>query len=370
MTLNIGQLNSSINFHSNVSATEKEEEKEVKSELVSSPEKDEFQKEDSDITAKTPKKKNLAKKIVLGTVSTILLIYGGVVLKRKLSKPSFEEIQKCFKEIFEKDLSADEVKSLIKKYKEICKNSNTDDFTKQLIEQLKKNYGIENVKTEINVTKLKDNKLKTALEQTTFGGTSPLGNIIIKPRTSDDILIRSVQEDTFTTAFHEVKHMKQFADAYRTNPDKFVEAILKGAEGHKDYGENLVKEFNNELLNQAKEAIQIYPELKGMTAEEVCKSWKVEAGLKTDQDIIANVEKNMISIIRKSLDERFGQLERFKPDSPEYKKGMEYIDSYANYTDGHVNYKDYRNNLLEKEAWHIGDLAGKIYKYTSSIWKL
>lgn len=370
MTLNVGQLNSSVNFHSNISNTEKEENKEVKSELVSSPEKDEFQKEDSDRTTKTPKKKNLAKKIVLGTVSTILLIYGGVVLKRKLSKPSFEEIQKCFKEIFEKDLSADEVKSLIKKYKEICKNSNTDDFTKQLIEQLKKNYGIENVKTEINVTKLKDNKLKTALEQTEWGSTHSLGSIIIKPRTSEDNLIRSVQEDTFTTAFHEVKHMKQFADAYRTNPDKFAEAILKGAEGHKDYGENLVKEFNNELLNQVKNAIQIQPDLKGMTAEEVCKIWKEEAGLKTDKDIIAYINKDTISIIRKTLDETFGPLERYKPDSAEYKKGMKYIDGYANYTDGNVNYVDYRNNLLEKEAWHISDLAGKIYKYTSSIWKL
>lgn len=370
MTLNVGQLNSNVNFHSNVSNAEIEKNKEVKSELVRTPEKDEFEKEDSDITAKTPKKNNLAKKIALGTVSAIMLIYGGVVLKRKLSKPSFEEVQKCFKEIFEKDLSADEVKSLIKKYKEICKNSNTDDFTKQLIEELKKNYGIENVKTEINVTKLKDNKLKTALAQTELGLTSPLGNIIIKPRTSSDNLIRSIQEDTFTTAFHEVKHMKQFSEAYRTNPDKFAEAILKTTEEQKDFGENLVKEFNNKLLNQAKANIQIFPELKGMTAEEICKIAKEELGLKTDKDIIAYIKKDMISIIRKSLDERFGQLERFKPDSAEYKKGLEYIDSYANYPKVSENYEAYINNLLEKEAWHIGDLAGKIYKYSSSIWKL
>ena len=33
------------------------------------------------------------------------------------------------------------------------------------------------------------------------------------------------------------------------------------------------------------------------------------------------------------------------------------------------DYEAYRNNILEKEAWHIGDLAKKIYQYSSSIWK-
>lgn len=322
MTLKVGQLNPSVNFHSNISNAEKEENISVQSELVSSLQKDEFQKENLEIVVETPQKKNPAKKIVLGTVSAILLIYGSVVLKRKLSKPSFEEIQKCFKEIFEKELSSNEVKALVKKYKEICKNKNTEDFIKQLIEQLKKDYGIEKVATEVNIKKLKDNKLKTAIEHTEYGNANPLGRINIMPRTSRDKLIRSIQEDTFVTGFHEVKHMKQFADAYRANPDNFAEAILK----------------QSSWMNANKG--------KRMPIEE------------------------FIAYVREFLDKRFGQLEHFKPNSTEYKKGVEYINSYANYPNKTEGYYAYRNNLLEKEAWNIGNLARKIYKYTSSIWKL
>ncbi len=322
MSLKVGQLNTSINFHSNVSNVEKDENTEIKSDLISSPEKDEFQKENLEIIAETPQKKNPAKKIALGTVSAILLIYGSVVLKRKLSKPSFEEIQKCFKEIFEKDLSSNEVKALVKKYKEICKNKNTEDFTKQLIEQLKKDYEIEKVATEVNIQKLKDSKLKTALEQTEYGNANPVGGINIMPRTSRDNLIRSIQGHTFVTGFHEVKHMKQFADAYRADPDKFAEAILKQS--------SLMRS------NKGKEMLT----------------------------------KKYLAFAREFLDERFGQLERFKPNTPEYKKGLEYINSYADYPNKTEGYEAYRNNLLEKEAWHIGNLARKIYKYTSSIWKL
>ena len=48
---------------------------------------------------------------------------------------------------------------------------------------------------------------------------------------------------------------------------------------------------------------------------------------------------------------------------------MKYIEAYKNYPDAKADYEAYRNNILEKEAWHIGDLAKKIYQYSSSIWK-
>ena len=106
---------------------------EVKSDLVTSPENDEFKKEETDVKKEQPKKKkHLVRKIALGVVSSAVMIYGSIVLKRKLSKPSFEEVQKCFQEIFSKDLSKDEVKELINKYKTICKNNNTEDFSKKL----------------------------------------------------------------------------------------------------------------------------------------------------------------------------------------------------------------------------------------------
>ena len=73
---------------------------EVKSDLVTSPENDEFKKEETDVKKEQPKKKkHLVRKIALGVVSSAVMIYGSIVLKRKLSKPSFEEVLKSKYEI-------------------------------------------------------------------------------------------------------------------------------------------------------------------------------------------------------------------------------------------------------------------------------
>jgi hypothetical protein len=199
----------------------------VKSDLVKSPDKDTV--EISTNKNPQPKKKHTARNIFLGALSTIGLIYGGLVTKRKLSKPKFGEVQKCFNEIFGKDFSESEIKELLKKYKDLCKNDNTEDFAKQMVEQLKKDYGIEQVETKLTVTKLADNKLSTALAQTELGNVNPLGEINILPRTASDNLLRSDQGGVFSTGVHELKHLKQFADAYRANPERFAEALINSA---------------------------------------------------------------------------------------------------------------------------------------------
>ena len=316
---------------------------------------------------KKKKKKHVFGKILLGILGTGLLIYGGVVLKRKLSKPSFEEIQRCFKEIFEKDLSKEEVESLIAKYKELCKNDKTEDFAKKLIEQLKIDYGIEKVETTTTVTRLKDGKLKTSLEQTEYGNSNPLGGINIMPPTHEKTLIRSYQEDTFETGFHELKHVKQFAEAYKADPDKFVDAIYKQSVT-KDLVDKSVKELKANLKIEAKNLLN-NENFKGMSLNEIEDLLEKEAlkGYETYENCVAGETKKFY---RQMLDARFGKLERYQEGTEEYKKGLEYIDAYAHYPDFNTNYEEYKKNLLEKEAWHVSDLAKNIYKYISSIWKL
>lgn len=344
---------------------------EVKSDLVTSPENDEFKKEETDVKKEQPKKKkHLVRKIALGVVSSAVMIYGSIVLKRKLSKPSFEEVQKCFQEIFSKDLSKDEVKELINKYKTICKNNNTEDFSKKMIEQLKKDYGIEQVETKVNIEKLKDSSIRTAMEQTEGGNADPLGIINIKPSTHSDNLIRSIQSDTFSTGFHELKHLKQFAEAYRANPEKFAEAIVEL--GYKSQDKNkLIETFKQGMRKNLEKQWETSAECKKAykTFDEFYQDIMKELHIKTDDDLLSYIKKISKEKTKAVLDERYGKLERYKEGTAEYNKGMEYIKAYSEYPDASKDYQAYRNNLLEKEAWHIGDLANKIYKYSSSIWK-
>ena len=401
MSLNAINTVNSFNFKGETEVVSKPDEI-VKNDLVKSPETDTLEKEATENTAESPKKKkHIVRKILLGTISALVLLYGCGVLKHKLSKPSLEEVQKTFKEIFERDLSNEEINDLISKYKELIKNDNTEDYAKQMIEQLKKDYGIGCVETNVDVKLLKDNKLSTYIDHVELGVASPFGKIDIMPRTNSNTAIKSIQKEIFSTGFHELKHMKQFADAYRTDPDKFVDAMYKLhidkatfeeavqemkkeleitcndfiketiAEAEKTEKEELVqlakesKTSDKELKEALNEFQQNFDEMRDYMEERFRETFYEEVG-----DIEKRVETEIKNQFRKILDERFGKLEPYKEGTPEYQKGLEYIEAYAKYPDPNTNYDAYRDNLLEKEAWKNGELAEKIYKYCSSIWKL
>ena len=355
----------------------------IKSDLVRTPESDTVQIETE---TKPKKKKHILRNIIVGITSAIALTYGGIVLHRKLSKPTFAEVQKYFKEIFQKDLSDTEIKELISKYKQICKCNKTEEFTKKMIEQLKKDYGLEQVEIDLTVKKLKDSKLKTALARKERGNANPLGEVNIMPGTSGDRVIRSIQGETFSTGFHEMKHLKQFSDAYRADADKFAEAILnlhikdsstKKAEFIKEYKDGLFNKFSA-LKNLDKDTVkefnltqnEIEEMFKCYSIDDLIKQTMEKQGLKTDEDIFNFVKKQKIKGIRELLDLQYGKLERFTEGSEEYRNGLEYIRAYENYPNPEKDYDAYKKNLLEKEAWDVGGKAQKIYKYLSSIWKI
>lgn len=390
MTLNSVNLNNSINFRNNPESKSDIATDNMKSDFEKSPEQDSFRKETTDKSAEKskviepdnqtekeikketdtqPKKnKHLIRNIIIGVIALPVIIYGGVVLKHKFSKPTFDEIQKCFKEIFERDLSKDEVNNLLDKYKQLLKNENTEDFAKQMVEQLKKDYGIEKVQTDINVELLKDGKIKTMIEHRKNGEASPFGEINIMPSTNSKEVIRSQQKEILETGFHEVKHLKQFAEAYCADPDKFADAI---------YEHNVTKELIDEFISivkaeikkNATESLNEEP-VRGMTLAKIEKLL-TEATLKKYGGSFEEFAKQSIKKDYKEvLDSKFGKLERYKEGTEEYKKGMEYIEAYKKYPDPEKDYSAYKNNLLEKEAWNNGDLSKKIYDYLKSIWSI
>ena len=289
---------------------------------------------------------------------------------------------------------------MLEKYKKLLKNNDTEDFAKQLVEELKKDYGIEQVKTELTVTKLADSKISTALNQTERGNASPLAKINIMPNTSYDKLIRHKQGEVFGTGIHELKHLKQFSEAYQADPDKFAEVLFRynvKPEEIEKRTQEAIKVYTDSIMKNAKllkdgddqfieEIIKVTPELrnvskndlknayKQMDINEILRIMKEQDGYKTEEDLYAfwkkEVEDSYIKLYRKTLDARYGELPRFKEGTEEYKKGMEYIEAYEKYPDPNKDYDAYLANLLEKEAWHNADLSKKIYNYLKSIWAL
>jgi len=414
MTLNSINL-SGVSFKENSETKTDNATNVVKSDYEKTPKSDSFVKNETKMSAQEnttdtvqqagqeniqKKKKNRIRNIIIGAVALPVVIYGAIVLKHKLSKSTFEEIHQCFKEIFSKDLSKEEVNNLLSEYKKLFKNENTEDFAKQMIERLKKDYGIEQVKTELTVTKLADSKISTALNQRESGNASPLAKINIMPNTHSDDLIRHTQGEVFATGIHEIKHLKQFAEAYRANPDKFAEVLFRQnvkPEEIEKRTQEAIKVYTDSFTKTAKllkngdekiieEIIKVTPELKNfdknevktelmqMDIKEIIRILKEQDGHKTEEELYAfwkkETEDSFIKVYRKALDDRYGELPKFKEGSDEYKKGMEYIEAYEKYPDPDKDYEAYKANLLEKEAWHNGDLSKKIYNYLKSIWSL
>ena len=213
----------------------------------------------------------------------------------------FYEAQDCLNYIFDKNYGDNDTLNLINNYQTICKEPDTELFLRALIEQLKVDYGIEQVNTSFYYKPCVTNN------NNLYGSTSCYGDIYIYQNPERN------QKDYFNTAFHELKHVKQYADAYRTDPDKLAEAI--------------VKRNNNGYAS-------VYD----------------------------------IQHTRNELDEIYGALKPFPKNSKEYKKGLEYIENQALYNSAPKNYnydlyEKYRNQIVEKEAFLNGAYSETIYNY-------
>lgn len=73
------------------------------------------------------------------------------------------------------------------------------------------------------------------------------------------------------------------------------------------------------------------------------------------------------SSLHEDLNLLFAKYSKFKPDSAEYKKGLEYIECERNYTN---QGEEYFKQINEKEAFAIGNNARQIYDYISNPWRI
>lgn len=289
---------------------------------------------------KTKKKEGLSTgaKLAIGLATTAATIYGGVVLHRHLTKPSIEKVAKNFSEIFRRDVSKEEALKITERYKEIYKISDTKTFIEKMNNQIKNDFGYENININLDIGSASGswNKVQGKLNVT------PIDKNLYRR------LKHKNKNEIFSTIMHEYTHVKQTEFAYRTNPKKFNEALITRA-----FNSNYDKEYSALKLS-----VEKYAQKHNLKIE--------DAKRKFLQDELKNEQNNYLLW----MDEAWGKLEKFKPDSESYRKGCDYIKSNANYTSAEVNYDEYYKNLLEKEAWHSGNLAKQIFNYCATPWRL
>ena len=294
------------------------------------------------IKRKTKKKRNVFTRVIMGMATAAILMYGAFVLKNKITKPTLEEVQKCFNELLKRDLSPEEFNTILDKYKEISKTKNSEEYVKQLVEQVKKDYGLEKVDTKLNI----DSIYKTQKDGIFYSGTStPFGDINVNIDELGMDILNNGRNQTFVTTFHELKHLQQYADAYRTDADKFTDILVSNAQ-------------------------KIRPDMFTIAVGKTIKQNEAN-GIKVDTkkalELVIEATKKSY---RKELDKLYKDLPKYKKDSPEYQKGLDYMTNYSNYIEAHKDMKGYREQIMEKEAYENEKNADKIYRYLTSIWKV
>lgn len=277
-------------------------------------------------------KKGMSKglKWLLGIIGTGASIYGCVVGHRVLSKPSFETVQKNLSEILGKDLSKEEAEKILSKYRGICNESSMEEYLNKLFKEVKKDCGYEDLDLVLKIEKLKDGSFQTFNEHSVNGGAGCVNKeITLYPRTSNNSLSRKDRRTLFGTTWHEFKHVKQNEQAYRADSKALIDAYVQRLEkNHPEFIEEMMKENK-------------------CSREDALK------------DIYEEIGNNLESL--------FGKYEKYAIGSPEYEKGLKYIENELNYVkDG----PEYYTQLVEKEAHEIGDKARPIFDYLANPFKI
>ena len=80
-------------------------------------------------------------------------------------------------------------------------------------------------------------------------------------------------------------------------------------------------------------------------------------------------KENIINEIEKIYGDVWGKMPKIEKGTEEYELAQKYLENIKNYKkDELFGYDEYRNQLIEKEAFNSGNKAMEIYKYFASIW--
>lgn len=253
-------------------------------------------------------------KMLLGAAA---IAASAVLTKGKLwAKPeSLEKIQQSLAEIFgKKDLTKEQAAAMLKKYKELLKIEDKTEFINRAFNQVKEDFGYKDIEVKLLIY----DKPIEKTNRTVVGGSSLLGIEVYKGAPKASIL---------NTLAHEFTHTRQKEFQIRTNVERFLDteadAVLKVAINSEEY-KKAPKESPEELRAKLKEFLRL--NLSG-----------------------------------------FEHLPKIKENTPEYELAEKYFKATKEYFDESGKTKDYKDNFLEKEAWHNGNLIDEVIRYISAM---
>lgn len=284
--------------------------------------------------------KNLGVKLLLSGLAigaTILALVkfhktSSIKPKEELSA-ELKEVQQIYKDIFKRDINAEETKDFVQRYKKIIVSKTPDndrEYCEKLLDEICKDRQTKRPKIQ--------DWIKSATEadhQCVNGGmaTAPNGHYIdIYAYNYHNPEICSIPEKGFfETLFHETHHVKQDEIVYRTDKEFFLQHIL----------DKFVSNGEGKMYNEILRA-------NGGNKEKTLKEVK--------------------EIIRHSEENYWGDLTPFKKDSPEYQEGLRLIEGKKNYKFfGDCIGDEYKNQIIEKGAYADGEKAERLFDLLKQI---
>lgn len=283
-------------------------------------------------TSDSKKDNNLVPKLLLSAIGLGAAIFAFTKLHKTSSINSSEvlqadlkEVQQLYKDIFKRDINADETKDFVKRYKEIINfktNDNDKEYCEKLIQEICKDRQTKSPK----IFRVYNELNEVGPKFSTAGmSTSPDGSYI-------DIYAfnykktQNPAKSYFKSLFHESHHVKQDEIIYRTDKEAFLQKLLDKFvdNGNGEMYKNMVAQNNGDKIKTVQE-------VKQLLEEQTKNHW---AG-----------------------------LEPFEKNSAEYQEGLRLIEGMKNYKffGDCRNNDEYKNQIIEKGAYKDGELAEKLF---------
>lgn len=251
-------------------------------------------------------------------------ITGKSVETAKTYIENIEKLQEYFNKIFNKNFTKDEANEMALKYQEAFKEEKDLDFLSKLFNQLNKDYELP-LKTVQSQTSVELGSEKvygrfSALRGIKADGTLTPGGMSF----NSDKLVDNFDRKGLVRVFaHELKHAQQMKIGLGADKRRFLE-------------NDAIKNINHPWYT---EALRVRGGNKELAMD----------------DYIQKIESTLL------LPE-FRNVEKIETSSPLYQRGLDYIESWKNYVTSAENDNLYRTQLVEKEAFEVGDKFVEIFE--------
>lgn len=241
-----------------------------------------------------------------------------------------EEIRTDFSKIFGKEYSTEEVKELAAKYKEIFELKDNNEFMKKIWTQLNTDFGLKDI--PYSISELENPKMYAAYNL--FNGITYNANLI--KWTTKEVIQNGITKNEINFAEVDRKHITI----------SLAHELKHAAQDKLACGIDVQKLLNAYIDREQKSNSKAWKSVLAQCNNDAAKARKL-------------LEEKMYD----SMIPSYKTQEKIPKDSPMYQKGMEYIDNIRNYISFEDDYSKYKNQLIEKEAFEVGDLFKKIYEW-------